>query len=114
MNSEHYLIVKLAETMAQGSTLESQIAIGCVIRNWAESRGDWWPFIQKGMVPSDAHDPSFQKTLWAAEEIYYRRQPDVTEGGLDFFRDPPEGCGGWNKIGEFYFVKSSGNIRDRP
>jgi hypothetical protein len=83
MNGEQYLIAKLADIMSgTDRSLEASIAVGCALRNRVQQVGDWWAVMRDhpSETPEDIRDPKFLKVLWKAEEIFYNRQADNTEG----------------------------------
>lgn len=106
MNVEQYHIAKLADVMyAAGSTLSERVAVGCVIRNRALDLGGWHDAIESMSywhAVMNPHNPDFLSTLWAAEEVFYNRRPDVTHGADEFDRSPTQGavC-----VGQWFFYK---------
>lgn len=106
MNVEQYHIAKLADVMyAAGSTKAERLAVGCVIRNRALDLGGWHDAIESmkyWQINKNPHSPDFLSTLWAAEEVFYNRTPDVTHGADGFDRSPIQGavC-----IGQWFFYK---------
>lgn len=88
MNSEHYVIVKLAECMhAAAVTGSERIAYGCMLRNRVqEHRSSWYTELRTLAVPTRIErpdDPDFLGTLWDAESIYYNRQADTINGCVE-------------------------------
>lgn len=109
MNVEQYHIAKLADAMyAAGTTKSERMAVGCMVRNRALDLGSWHDAIESmkyWYVDKNPHAPDFLSTLWAAEEIFYNRTPDVTHGA-DSFTDSPERDA--VQVGKWFFYKQKG------
>ena len=86
MTSEHYIIAKLAELMWSYDNEQEAIAVGCALRNRVGENLGWWDLIRdknnRGdqYINIDPRDPQFLIFLWKAEEIFYGRLADVTDG----------------------------------
>ena len=94
-------------------SLEAKTAIGCAVRNRVIEVGDWWAVIRPlpRQVPEDPRDPKFLQTLWKAEEIFYNRQADNTEGA-NIWDTRPSGDS-YLKIDDLYFEVFNSN-RGKP
>lgn len=107
MNVEQYHIAKLADVMyAAGSTLSERVAVGCVIRNRALTLGSWHDAIESlsyRQIKKNPHSPDFLSTLWAADEVFYNRRPDITHGAEEFSDYPSHGA---VNVGLLFFQKT--------
>lgn len=116
MTSEHYIIAKLAELMWSHDTEREAIAVGCALRNRVGENLGWWDLIRDKSNHGDRHinidprDPQFLTCLWKAEEIFYGRQADVTDGSNAWGRLPYDTV--THRIGGLNFYRrNSGNTR---
>lgn len=112
LNSEQYLIAKLAEVMNTADrSLEAKKGKGCAIRNRVQQVGDWWAVLNSlnKEEPKRSDDPKFLAILWAAEDIFYNRQADNTNGANTWFIRPISES--YVKIDDLYFYFSSGQER---
>lgn len=105
MNVEQYLIAKLADVMfAVGETKTERTAIGCVVRNRALDLTSWHDAIETLKAhrrEKNPHSPDFLSCLWAAEEIFYNRTPDMTQGATAFTQEPLTGA---VSVGKWFFT----------
>lgn len=91
MTIDHYLIGKLAECMyGCDLSLQESIAIGCMLRNRVSESLGWADVLAMAfpLTPDNPHDPKFVACLWEAENIYYNRMADTTNGATQFSREP--------------------------
>lgn len=106
MNIEQFTVAMLARAMWHAGFLftekwDRQIAelTGHVLRNrvisaagqvgWLEICNEI-PTLDKNEIRR-ADDPAFLKTLWLAEALYLQREPDKTNGALDYMLAPRRG-----------------------
>lgn len=109
MNSEQYLIAKLADVMFDyGESRTERKALGCLYRNRAIELG-WTHTLIDSSSFNNPFDPDFTQCLWDAEDVFYNKAPDITNGANSWQSTPITGA---TKVGDIYFYKGKGEPTD--